>query len=117
MQCDAGILKSPENGGNGRIVQNYIAVYLKKSSTSDSTAPQSNVCPYKEPSTLVKYGMRGDGCKWVQWQLNRVMNSGLVVDGIFGNASVTALKNFQRNKGLAVDGLCGQATRNALKSA
>lgn len=115
MQCSAGIIKSPENHSNGRIVQNYILVYLKKSSASDSKATQSTACPYKEPTTLVKYGTRGDGCKWVQWQLNRVMNSGLVVDGIFGNASVSALKNFQKSKGLVVDGICGQATRKVLK--
>lgn len=99
-----------------RKVSYWICIWLNDS-TSDSTAPQSDVCPYKEPTTLVKYGTRGEPAKWVQWQLNRVMNSGLVVDGIFGNASVTALKNFQRDKGLTVDGLCGQATRNALKSA
>lgn len=111
----SGTLKSSENHGNGRIVQNYILVYLKKDSTSDSKPSQSTACPYKEPTTLVKYGTRGEGCKWVQWQLNRVMNSGLVVDGIFGNASVTALKNFQKSKGLVVDGICGQATRKVLK--
>ena len=99
-----------------RKVSYWICIWLNDS-TIDSKAPQSNVCPYKEPTTLVKSGTRGEPAKWVQWQLNRVMNSGLVVDGIFGNASVAALKNFQRSKGLTVDGLCGQATRNALKSA
>lgn len=98
-----------------RKVSYWICIWLNDS-TSDSNAPQSNVCPYKEPTTLVKSGTRGEPAKWVQWQLNRVMKSGLVVDGIFGNASVAALKNFQRSKGLTVDGLCGQATRNALKS-
>ena len=117
VQCSlpTGVIKSPENRGNGRIVQNYILVYLKKDSTSDSKPSQSTVCPYKEPTTLVKYGTRGEPAKWVQWALNHTGVYHLTVDGIFGNASVSALKNFQKSKGLVVDGICGQATRKVLK--
>ena len=99
-----------------RRVANYLCIWTSLP-TSDPKVPQSDVCPYKEPTTLVKYGTRGEPARWVQWRLNSAMNSDLVVDGIFGNASVAALKTFQRNKGLTADGLCGQATRNALKSA
>ena len=118
VQCSfpTGTIKSTENNGNGRIVQNYILVYLKKSSTGFSKPTQGETCPYKEPTTLVKFGTRGEAGKWVQWHLNKTGMCNLTVDGIFGNASVTALKNFQRSKGLTVDGICGQATRNVLKS-
>lgn len=99
-------LKSMENSGKGRIVQNYILVYLKADTAT---------CPYKEPSSLVKNGTRGEGAKWVQWQLNRAAHAGLSVDGIFGKGSVTALTAFQKGHGLTPDGVCGVATRAALK--
>lgn len=101
--------------GEKRKVSYWICIWLNDA-TSDSKTHQNVVCPYKEPTTLVKFGTRGEGSKWVQWHLNKTEMCNLTVDGIFGNASVTALKNFQRNKGLTVDGICGQATRNVLKS-
>lgn len=70
--------------------------------------------PYVEPITTVKNGTRGNGAKWVQWELNR-RGYGLVVDGIFGAKSVAALKDFQKKSGLVVDGLCGIKSRGALK--
>lgn len=116
MQCSAGIIKSPENNGNGRVVQNYILVYLKKASTSDSKATQSTACPYKEPTVLVKSGTTGEPARWVQWQLRNAGVRNLMIDGIFGKASVSALKTFQKENGLKADGICGQATRKVLKS-
>lgn len=32
------------------------------------------------------------------------------VDGVFGNGTLNAVKQFQRNKGIAVDGVCGKQT-------
>lgn len=78
---------------------------------------QADKCPYAEPTSLVKYGSRGEGAKWVQWYLNKHNKHGakLVVDGIFGAKSVAALRAFQRANGLTVDGLCGRDTRTTLK--
>lgn len=73
------------------------------------------VNPYNEPTLLVKTGARGNDAKWVQWELNQ-SGASLVVDGIFGTKSVTALKNFQKSRGLVADGICGPATRKALKA-
>lgn len=86
-----------------RKVQNLILVYLKKTA-----------CPYPEPAYTVRKGTRGDGARWVQWQLNR-HGASLVVDGIFGGMSHAALVAFQRDAGLVADGLCGPLTRAALK--
>lgn len=91
-----------------RKVAYWIAVWLKKSSTGSN-------CPYTEPTTLVKSGSRGEGAKWVQWHLNKFQDSTIVVDGIFGTKSVTALKKFQSRAGLTADGICGAATRAAFK--
>ena len=41
---------------------------------------------------------------------------GLDYDGIFGQNTLTAVKNFQRAEGLSIDGVAGSQTRSALVS-
>ena len=91
---------------SSRKVAHLILVYLKK-----------NACPYKEPTALVKCGSVGENAKWVQWHLVK-WRPGLVVDGIFGTASVAALKEFQKSAFTDPkdwDGKCGPKTREKLK--
>lgn len=70
--------------------------------------------PYSEPASLIRYGSIGNGVKWVQDMLN---HNGyiLTVDGEFGPKTKSAVLSFQRNKNLVVDGIVGSATRSALK--
>jgi len=107
-QCifNGSALNSPDNKGNGRIVQNYILIYLKN---------MKKKCPYAEPKVLIREGSRGAGALWMQWHLNQVYGAGLAVDGIIGPKSIAALKQFQKEHGLTADGLCGQLTRAKLK--
>jgi peptidoglycan hydrolase-like protein with peptidoglycan-binding domain len=69
--------------------------------------------PYKEPVVYVKLGSRGVDVKWVQYELNR-RGYGLKVDGIAGDKTINAVKDFQLKFGLKVDGIVGQATRKVL---
>lgn len=69
--------------------------------------------PYIEPHTIVKYGMRGDDVKWLQWELNH-KGSLLTIDGIFGDQTLQAVLDFQ--KAYFVDGKVGALTRGALKN-
>jgi murein L,D-transpeptidase YcbB/YkuD len=71
--------------------------------------------PYKEPTAYVKLRSRGVDVKWVQYELNR-RGYGLKVDGIAGDKTIAAVKDFQLKFGLKVDGIVGQATRKALKN-
>ena len=81
-------------------------------------APKPAVrCPYAEPKTLIRYGSRGVGVRWVQWNLNHVAGEKLTVDGIFGVLTKAAVLRFQKNKKLAQDGIVGPKTRGALKKA
>lgn len=52
--------------------------------------------------------------KNVQTLLNR-HGASLVVDGLCGNKTITAIKGFQQRKGLTVDGIAGVQTMAALK--
>jgi flagellum-specific peptidoglycan hydrolase FlgJ len=71
--------------------------------------------PYTEPTANIKHNMSGNGVKWVQYELNR-RGYGLKVDGIAGDKTIAAVKDFQLKFGLKVDGIVGQATRKALKN-
>jgi flagellum-specific peptidoglycan hydrolase FlgJ len=71
--------------------------------------------PYTESTANIKHNMSGNGVKWVQHELNR-RGYGLKVDGIAGDKTIAAVKDFQLKFGLKVDGIVGQATRKALKN-
>ena len=77
-------------------------------------APSGN--PYAEPTALLKKGSRGDGVKWVQWELERRgydLGSG-GVDGIFGDKTDAGVRAVQRAAEIKVDGIVGPDTRAAL---
>lgn len=77
--------------------------------------------PYAEPTNTLKKGSKGNGVKWLQWELNE-SGANLKIDGDFGNNTLTALKAFQschfdeKGQRLTVDGVCGSKTRYSLKS-
>lgn len=108
VDSDDGKIKS------SRKVANYICIWTEKDETDSK-----ETCPYKEPTTNVKYGTRGTTAKWVQWQLNRRGYDCGKVDGIFGKNSVAAIEAFQKamwpNDESQWDGICGKLTRNKLK--
>lgn len=92
--------------GDGRYVPIWIVIHLKKGE-----------CPYEEPAGTIKRESKGDGARWVQWQLNR-HGAGLIVDGDFGTKSVNALKEFQRSVFTDKkdhDGICGARTKEELR--
>ena len=77
-------------------------------------APTGN--PYKEPTSNVKKGSKGDGVRWVQWQLNNVVKYDCGnVDGDFGSGTDAAVRELQGDRGISVDGIVGKDTRAQLK--
>lgn len=78
------------------------------------TAPKTGN-PYREPIINVKFNSRGNNVRWLQFELNRY-GYRLVVDGIAGEKTISALKDFQSSHGLVADGICGPLTREKLKS-
>ena len=48
--------------------------------------------------------------KWLQNRLNECMNAGLAVTGEYDDATVKAVKEFQKKYNLQVDGVAGYNT-------
>lgn len=65
----------------------------------------------------LRRGSTGAAVRTLQGDLNKVMGSGLVVDGEFGPATDTAVRAFQRRYGLVVDGVYGPATAAKMRAA
>ncbi len=63
-----------------------------------------------DTSTTLKKGSSGQSVMQLQTSLNTIMNAGLAVDGEFGSATETAVKNFQTAYGLDIDGIVGPLT-------
>lgn len=92
-------------------------------STTSSKKKYSGTFPTLPPRGYFKYG---DGyisltsyktqVKRVQSFLNWAVGAGLTVDGCYGNASVEAVKKFQRTYGLTADGLFGKSSLTKAKT-
>lgn len=72
--------------------------------------------PYTEPIQNIKFGVRGEGTKWVQWYLWRFGLIGKTeIDGIFGVNTNAAVKESQKRLGANPDGIVGKITRDLYK--
>lgn len=69
--------------------------------------------PYAAPTKTLAKGNRGDGVRWLQWELND-LGFACAIDGSFGPGTKEALIAYQVSAGLAPDGSCGPVTRKAL---
>lgn len=63
---------------------------------------------------IVKYGSTGNMVKTIQYELDKY-GYGLAQDGIFGPATLNAVKNFQSKNGLVADGIVGPLTEAQLE--
>jgi hypothetical protein len=65
--------------------------------------------PYAKPATNVKYKMKGDSVRWVQFELNEAGYK-VTIDGDLGDKTLKAIKEFQRSCKLVADGIVGKKT-------
>lgn len=63
---------------------------------------------------LSKYGSRGSEVTNIQTKLKRWKYYTGNIDGIYGSATLSAVKYFQRKNGLTVDGIAGKKTLEAM---
>ena len=62
----------------------------------------------------ISEGAIGAVVRRLQRALRRTPNLGIIVDGVFGPLTETAVEQFQNASGLLADGVVGPATWNAL---
>ncbi len=67
-----------------------------------------------ETYALSKYGSRGEEVRTIQTKLKRWGYYNGNVDGIYGSATLAAVKKFQQKNGLTVDGIAGTKTLQAM---
>jgi 3D (Asp-Asp-Asp) domain-containing protein len=77
----------------------------------------SSVVVFASPELPVKFGMRGESVQTIQKLLADAGYYHGSIDGVFGNNTLNALKDFQRSNGLEADGIVGQETFRYLNRA
>ena len=87
---------------------------LTKYDTGKQVTAPVNRNPYEEPTKTVRKGHKGNGVRWLQYELN-LRGYGLIVDGIFGQKTEDAVLDFQAKNKIVIDGLVGEVTRGLLK--
>lgn len=85
-----------------------IVTSIKSNSTTNTSTTTTT-------KNWIEYGDKGDDVKALQTKLNKVGYK-LEVDGICGNATVDAIKDFQKKYNLAVDEQAGKNTITKLDS-
>ena len=65
----------------------------------------------------LSYGSTGDEVVQLQKKLNEIGNYGLDTDGIYGDKTRAAVRDYQKNNSLQVDGIAGDETWGALTKA
>ena len=104
-----------EDGIVGRETWNRI--YALYETLSDKIVPDESIPEY--PGMTLQQGISGENVRRIQTALNNISAQYpsiplLVEDGIFGTATTTAVRAFQRQFGLTVDGIVGVLTWNKL---
>ena len=86
--------------------------------TDAAASTPKNGNPYTEPTKSLRYNSKGNGVRWLQYNLNK-LGYKLIVDGDFGAKTLDAVTDFQGkafpNDSEKWDGIVGEKTREALK--
>lgn len=86
----------------------YMTYNTKKKETTKTTVVVKKN-PYRKPTKQVKFGDTGESVKWVQYELNEAGYK-IAIDGIFGTATLSAVRKFQKSCKITVNGLVGTKT-------
>lgn len=89
---------------------------IEYSYTTKVSGTSKGINPYGIPMRTLVKGAKGEGVKWLQWEL---IESGynITIDGSFGPKTLNAVLAFQKSAKIDVDGKVGPQTRKALQNA
>jgi hypothetical protein len=107
----AGVFSS---GGSTLPLGTTLPTVTTQATTGATTATHA---PLPAPSTTLKPGDTGTQVTVLQRALASLGFSAGKADGVYGSATTSALKQFQRSAGLTADGILGPATLRALVTA
>ena len=104
----------PENKSTKSVTRgNYAKTYFNKYNTTKKG--YTGVFPTLPTRSYFKSGDRGTHVKYLQQFLNWAVNTKLVVDGIIGPKTISAVKLFQKTVGIKQDGLFGKISLSKAK--
>lgn len=106
---------NPKKWEKGLTFDDLTYVYAE---TAEHTGRATN--PYMEPVNNLKKGDKGEGVKWIQFELREAgfakeIDKAGGIDGDFGKATEKAVKEFQKSCKITADGIVGKMTRAYLK--
>src|SRR3990167_2192649 len=81
-----------------------------------TTAPATQYQNLLSQTGLLKTGAKGEEVTQLQQFLQSQGYSPGVIDGVFGNKTAAALKQFQQSAGISADAVVGPQTRQAIQS-
>ncbi|KYG30604.1 peptidoglycan-binding protein [Alkalihalobacillus trypoxylicola] len=84
------------------------------SSSNSSNNSSQNVSSNVASNSILRNGSRGGAVTTLQNQLSSQGYYKISIDGIYGNGTAQAVRNFQKDHNLTVDGIAGPQTMNAL---
>lgn len=92
------------NGGN--------VVPSSVSNSGLNNSFSANPDDHAKPTVTIsaRYNSRANGVTWIQAILKKFVNSSLVIDGVYGSNTASAVRSFQTKYGLEVDGVTGPKT-------
>ena len=116
-----GWLKVSYDGEVGYVSPAFVVLDAGSSSSAGSVvSPQPTQTPSTDSSVLtaiLKKGSKGAAVQSLQEKLIVLGYLTGIADGVYGNATVAAVKAFQKDQGIASDGIAGASTQAALSAA
>jgi hypothetical protein len=98
---------------SGKVLFGYPKYDEETSSDSNTSSKSDSKLTVPEPT--LRNGSSGEQVKYLQKALNKLVNSGLTVDGDFGNKTEKALKTWQSANSLTSDGVYGPKSQAKMK--
>lgn len=80
----------------------------------ENVSRETLIAPACNPN--LKIGSMGVQVEYLQKCLNTLFSAGLKIDGVFGNATRSAVRNFQSASGLVADGVYGSHSYRIMKN-